>query len=130
MIALRATDGSSPTTFYSVVDPGRRLPDDADCTPAGGNFYKWKDVTPFGIETPSAFLLPGPPSVASHRYTKDYPEVMTVGAGQHRASGRSGRCREAVRCNVAEFCAEHGDRQIATAKRLSMSENARALALS
>ena len=67
MIALRASDGSSPPTFYppssTEIGDWQTTP---SCSPAGGDFYQWKDVTPFGIESPSDFLLPGPPSLTSN----------------------------------------------------------------
>ena len=57
----------------------------------GGQFYQWKDLTPFGIETPADFLLPAPPAITSNKYAKDFLEVRTVGASQQRrASGGSG----------------------------------------
>ena len=131
MIALRANDGSSPATFYlpssTEIGDWQTTP---SCTPAGGNFYQWKDVTPFGIESPSDFLLPGPPSVTSNRYTKDYREVKTVGADDSVA-------RPADRADVARlyaatspsFAVSMAARQIAAAKGLSLTENARAFAL-
>ena len=131
MIALRANDGSSPAAFYppssTQIGDWQTTP---SCTPAGGNFYQWKDVTPFGIGSPSKFLLPGPPSVTSNSYTKDYLEVKTVGADDSVA-------RPADRTDVARlyaataptFALSMAARQIAAAKGLSLTENARAFAL-
>ena len=131
MILLRSNDGSSPATFFV---PSSTLAGDwqltAACSPAGGNFYQWKDVTPFGIESPSDFLLPVPPSLTSNKYAKDYLEVKTVGA--LNSSARSTERAEVVRLYAASspsFALGMAARQIAAAKGLSLAENARAFAL-
>jgi hypothetical protein len=131
MILLRASDGSSPATFFV---PSSTLAGDwqltAACTPAGGNFYQWKDVTPFGIESSSDFLLSEPPSLTSNKYAKDYLEVKTVGAVN--SSARSAERAEVVRLYAAtspSFAVAMAARQIAAAKGLSLTENARAFAL-
>ena len=133
MTALRASDGSSPAAFFlpmsSLLGEWQTTP---SCSPAGGAFYQWKDVTPFGMTSPSDFLLPGPPALTSRRYAKDYYEVMTVGPSEHQhgSPGGSSRGSEAVRGLVAELRAQHGDAADRDgAKGLSLTENARALAL-
>jgi hypothetical protein len=131
MIALRATDGSAPPAFYlpssTLAGAWQTTP---SCSPAGGAFYQWMNVTPFGIESPSDFLLPEPPSLTSRRYTKDYREVKTVGgAGSvDRPNDRS----EVARLYAAtspSFALSVATRQIAASNRLSLAENARAFAL-
>jgi hypothetical protein len=131
MLALRASDGSSPNTFYapSPTQAGvwQTTP---SCPAAGGQFYQWKDVTPFGIRSPADFLLPAPPALASNQYTKDYLEVKTVGADDSAA-------RPADRTDVARlyaasspsFAVSMASRQIAFTNGLSLSENARGFAL-
>ena len=131
MIALRASDGSAPATFYlptsSAIGDWQTTP---SCPPAGGQFYQWKDVTPFGIEQVSDFLLPAPPALTSNKFAKDFLEVSTVGAATSTA-------RPADRTAVARlyagtspsFALSMATRQIAASRGLSMSENARALAL-
>jgi hypothetical protein len=131
MIALRATDGSSPASFFvpSSTDAGHWLMT-VGCPPAGGQFYQWKDVTPFGIEGPSAFLLPAPPALTSNHYAKDYLEVKTMGA--KNSTDRPEERTEVARLYAASsptFALSMVARQIATAKGLSLTENARALAL-
>ena len=129
MIALRATDGSAPLT---TLIPSSTLAGDYQLTTgcAAGLFYNWQNVTPFGIPNASAFLLTPPPSLGSQQYTKDYYEVMTVGSST--SPDRPADRAEVARLYAASspsFVASMATRQISTAKGLSLSENARALAL-
>jgi hypothetical protein len=135
LIALRANDGSSPPQFKT---PGPAVPGEWQATPscpvvsgvASGLFFQWQYITPFGIASARDFLLGPPPALTSNKYAKAYNEVMTVGDLNSTA-------RPPDRTTVAQFYAVTGPnmvfnsavRQIATAKGLSMSENARALAL-
>jgi PAP2 superfamily len=131
MIVLRERDGSAPPTFFV---PSSTLAGDWQTTPScpstGGQFYQWQDVTPFGIGRVSDFLLPAPPALTSNHYAKDYVEVQTVGAANSPA-------RPADRTAVARLYAASSPsfalsmvaRQIAAAKGLSSTGNARALAL-
>ncbi len=129
MIALRAADGSSP--LVSVVPTATaagayRLT--TGC--AAALFYNWQNVTPFGIEKASDFLLDSPPALASNRYAKDYLEVKTVGAST--LADRSADRAEVARLYAASspsFVLSMATRQIAEQKGTSLSENARALAL-
>ena len=54
MIALRVGDGSSPPQFYlpESTDPGvwQLTP---SCPAAGGVFFQWQNVTPFGVRSQS-----------------------------------------------------------------------------
>ena len=131
MIALRANDGSSPPTFYlpasSLAGQWQPTP---SCPPAGGQFHQWQHVTPFGIDSAADFLLPAPPSLTSNRYAKDFIEVTTMGAANSTA-------RPADRTAVARlyastsptFALSMAARQVAAARALSLSENARGFAL-
>ena len=71
MIAARANDGSSPPAFYlpSSTNPGewQLTP---SCTAAGGAFFHWQNVTPFGIRSASQFRLDPPPELAGGSYTR------------------------------------------------------------
>ena len=130
MVTLRANDGSSPNTFFV---PSSTLAGDWQATPgclSGGVLYQWKDVTPFGIESPADFLLPGPPALSSNRYAKDYLEVQTVGAANSlvRPADRTDVAR-LYAASSPSFALSAASRQIAAAKGLSLTENARALAL-
>ena len=129
MIALRLTDGSAPLT---AIIPSSTLAGDYQLTtncPAGA-FFNWQGVTPFGIPDATAYLLTPPPSLGSQQYAKDYYEVMTVGSSISPA--RTEDRAEVVRLYAASspgFVLSMATRQISMAKGLSLSENARALAL-
>jgi hypothetical protein len=129
MIALRATDGSSPLT---TIVPTSALPGEYQLTTgcSASMFYNWQDVTPFGIATAADFLLPPPHDLTSNLYTKDYAEVKSVGAST--SADRPADRTEVVRLYAAtspSFALSMAARQIAAAKGTSISENARALAL-
>jgi hypothetical protein len=135
MIALRANDGSSPAQFKV---PGPPIPGEYQATPscpvvngvAVGAFFQWQNVTPFGIQRASDFLLGPPPALASNAYAKTYNEVLTVGAADSTE-------RPQDRADVVHFYAatsptqafNQAARQVAQQQQRSLSENARALAL-
>ena len=130
MIAARANDGSALTFFLpSSSDPGewQLTP---SCTSAGGAFFNWQNVTPFGIRSGSQFRLGPPPALTSTRYTIAYDEVSTVG-------GMDSTARPQDRANVALYYAAVGAtgvfndvaRQLSVAQGKSLSENAHDLAL-
>lgn len=135
MIALRANDGSSPSTFYT---PGPPLPGSWQATPscpivngvAVGIAFQWQNVTPFGIPSASDFVSGPPPSLTSEQYAKAYNEVMTVGSIDSTQ-------RPPDRANVALFYAassptqvfNQAAEQVAVERGGSLSENARTLAL-
>jgi hypothetical protein len=135
MIALRASDGSSPLTFYT---PGPAVPGAWQATPscpapggvAVGVFFNWQNVTPFGIADAHAYLLPPPPALTSNKYAKAYNEVKEVGS-------LTSTERPQDRANVVLFYASSSPtyvfdlaaRQVAQERWHSVSENARALAL-
>ena len=135
MIALRANDGSSPPQFKV---PGPAIPGEYQATPSCpvvngikvGTLFQWQNVTPFGIERVSDFLLPPPPELTSNTYAKAYNEVLTVGSSDSVE-------RPPDRADVVLFYASSGPnlvfgealRQIAQQQQSSLSENARALAL-
>jgi hypothetical protein len=97
---------------------------------AVGIAYQWQNITPFGIRSPSDFLLDPPPALTSEEYAKAYNEVMTVG-------GINSTQRPPDRANVALFYAAASPtqvfnqvaQQVAAEQGRSLSENARALAL-
>jgi hypothetical protein len=129
MIALRATDGSAPLT---TTIPSSTVAGDYQLTTAcpAGAFFNWQHVTPFGIPDATAYLLTPPPALGSQQYTKDYYEVMTVGSSTSTA--RSADRADNSRLYAASspgFVLSMATRQISTAKGLSLSENARDLAL-
>jgi hypothetical protein len=130
MITLRLTDGSATPPLTSI--PSSTLAGDYQLTTgcAASLFFNWPSVTPFAIRSPADFLLPPPPALTSQLYSKDYYEVQTVGASGS-AAGPPDRA-EVVRLYAGtspNFALSMATRQIAAAKGLSRSENARALAL-
>ena len=131
MIALRANDGSAPPAFYlpssSLTGEWQTTP---SCTAAGGQFYQWQNMTPFGISRAADFLLPAPPSLTSNRYAKDFLEVTTMGAGNSstRPADRTAVARLYASTSPT-FALSMAARQVAAAGALSLSENARAFAL-
>jgi hypothetical protein len=131
LIALRSNDGSAPITNKL---PGPVVPGEWQATPgcpaAGGIFFNWQNVTPFGIPSAADFMPGPPPALTSNAYTKDYLEVKTVG-------GLNSTARPQDRADVARFFAVSSPSrvlnsvatQVAVAQGHSLSENARTLAL-
>jgi PAP2 superfamily protein len=131
MISLRANDGSSPPQFKV---PGPVVPGEwqatPSCSPAGGIAFQWQNVTPFGIQSVSSFLLGPPPSLTGNEYAKTYDEVVTVGSVNSTE-------RPQDRSNVALFYAAASPTQafnqaavqVAQQQGASLSVNAHALAL-
>lgn len=139
MVALRVGDGSGPPEFYAPVsvEPGvwQVTP---SCPAAGGVFFHWPKMTPFGVASDHGdqawieqFRPAPPPAITSSKYAKDYNEVKRVGGGLTNLE------RPADRADVARFFAPSSPsfvfnlaaRQVAVAQGRSLSENARALAL-
>jgi hypothetical protein len=86
LVALRTGDGSVPPAFYQPTssDAGdwQTTP---TCPPAGGILFHWQNLRPFGVESTSQFRADPPPSLTSREYTKDYAEVLRVGASDSTA---------------------------------------------
>jgi hypothetical protein len=131
MIALRATDGSGTPAFYlpTSSDPGQwQLT--PSCTPAGGAFLHWRNVTPFGIRTSDQFRSDPPPALTSNKYAKSYNAVKEVGDINSTE-------RPADRTDVARFYAMVSPvltfnptaSQVAIARGSSLSENSYTFAL-
>src|SRR6185436_6750005 len=80
MIAARANDGSAPAAFSlpASSDPGvwQLTP---SCSAAGGAFFHWRNVKPFGILSANQFRLEAPPELTGNRYARSYTEVKDVG---------------------------------------------------
>jgi hypothetical protein len=135
IIAKRANDNSAPLTISPVGPPVAgvwqiTLPTGCAATAVGGSFYNWQNVTPFAISKVQDYLLPEPPVIGSATYAKDYNEVKKVG-------GVGSTQRPADRADVARFYAASSPayvfnlaaRQASMARNLSLSKNARLLAL-
>lgn len=131
LVALRAADGSSPPAFYqpTSTEPGE-WQTTPTCPAAGGILFHWQNLRPFGVESTAQFRSGPPPSLTSRRYTKDYAELLTVGASDSTA-------RPADRAAVARLYAallavgtwNPVARALATEHPRSLTDHARALAL-
>jgi hypothetical protein len=127
MITNRAADGSSPPQFHL---PGSTVPGEwqttPSCPPAGGVFYQWGQVVPFGIPSTAPFIPPPPPAITSNQYLKDYNEVKAVGGTRTTDPADVPNFYGSISpgyllgAAAAQLSAERGD---------SLSENAWALAL-
>jgi hypothetical protein len=80
MIAERTGDGSTPAQFYVPTnsDPYEWQPTPS-CPPAGGAFFHWGNVKPFGVLSSSQFRADPPPALASEEYARDFNEVLALG---------------------------------------------------
>jgi hypothetical protein len=131
MIAARANDGAAPPEFHvpGSFDAGEWQPTPS-CPPAGGILLHWRHVTPFGVRSAEQFRADPPPALSSPRYTRDYNEVKEVGAidSPFRRPNRSDVARfyNAV---LAVATWNPAIRQVAAARRTSLSQNARIFAL-
>jgi hypothetical protein len=93
MIAERTDDGSAPAQFHMPpnADPYEWQPTPS-CPPAGGAFFHWQNVKPFGVVSSSQFRAGPPPALSSEKYARDLHEVLrhggAVGAkrSRHQAS--------------------------------------------
>jgi hypothetical protein len=131
MIALRSADGSASPAFYlpASSDPGQwQLT--PSCSPAGGAFLHWRNVSPFRIRTSDQFRSDPPPALTSNKYAQDYNEMKEVGDinSIERPADRTDVARfYAVVSPVAAF--NSAARQVASARHASLSENGRTFAL-
>ena len=131
MLAARTGDGSEIAEFYqpSSANAGewQLTP---SCPAAGGVFFHWRKVKPFGIESADQFRLDAPPALTSPRYTRDYNEVKQVGSVNSTE-------RPPDRSDVARYYASVTPvgvfnpvaRQLSAARGSTLSENARTFAL-
>ena len=140
MIALRLDDGSSPPQFYVPAsnDPGvwQLTP---SCPAAGGIFFQWQNVTPFGVPSVpgspawiARFAPDPPPALTSDRYARDYNEVKRVGNVSSDLTERPQDRADVARFYAAaspSFVFNLAARQVAVAEASTSSENARAFAL-
>jgi hypothetical protein len=101
----------TPPAFLSALDPG------------------WGSVRPFLMEEGSQFRPGPPPALNSRRYTRDFDEIEEIGS-----STSATRTQEET--DLARFWIATGPqnwnpaaRQVAIARDLTLSENARAFAL-
>ncbi len=131
VMAARENDGSETPESYlpKSTEPGEWQPT-RGCPPTGGVFLHWSKVKPFVIRRAEQFRSPPPPALNSARYARAYHEVMVNGA-------RDSTQRPPDRTLVAQVYAVFGDaglwnpvaRQLAQARRQTLTQNARTFAL-
>src|SRR6185436_5844206 len=130
ILSLRTSDGSAaaitapytpgtgagvwnptPPVFLRALDPG------------------WGSVRPFLMEDESQFRPGPPPALTSRRYTRDFDEIKEIGSST--SSTRTQEQTDLARFWVATAPQNWNPaaRQAAIARGLTLSENARALAL-
>ena len=131
VMAARSNDGATPALFYLPTSSAAgEWQTTAGCTAAGGTFYHWRNLTPFGIRSAAQFQLDEPPALKSARYARDYNEVQSMGA-------TNSTLRPQDRTDVARYFAVTSPvaiwnpvaRQLSVAAADSLSQNARVFAL-
>jgi PAP2 superfamily len=131
MIAARVNDGSeSPESYLPPSSNPGEWQLTPDCPASGGLFLHFRNVTPFVMRRGDQFRSDPPPALTSGKYTRAYQEVKDVG-------GRNSTQRPPDRTDVARLYAVLSDaalwnpiaRQLAAARRQSLSQNARTFAL-
>lgn len=128
MLAFRAGDGfEAPVAHTPGSGPGIWQPTPPAFLPA---LSPWMArLRPFTLTSPSQFRADGPPLLTSRQWAEDYNEVKAYGAA-------IGSLRTPEQTELARFWAEHPLaqysriwRELATAKELTLSENARFFAM-
>ena len=131
LIAHRLDDGAAPPAFHvpGPAEPGEWQATPG-CPPAGGVLAHWGGVAPFGIPSADRFRSDPPPPLSSPRYAHAYNEVKSVGSldSTFRPSHKADVARfyNAV---LAVATWNPAVSQVAAARRTSLAQNARLLAL-
>ena len=131
MITERTGDGSSPAQFHVPADSGPyHWQPTPGCSPAGGAFFHWSGVKPFGVVSASQFRADPPPALGGDRYARDLNEVLRLGGTA--STLRPERLAHTVRIYAAQpphqgwnFIA----RQIISRRDDDIADTARTLAL-
>ena len=128
MLANRVGDGRANTarTYPIGTTPGKWRP----VPPLSNNVFSWiGDVRPFSLNGGSQFKVPPDPPLLSAQYTAEFNEVKALGA-------QTGSTRNAAQEALANFIVVNpfspvntAFREIATAKGLSTSQQARLFAM-
>lgn len=130
IIALRATDGSSPNSSY----PGPAVPGIGEWRPtptafAEGINLQWGAVTPFLIGKAARFAPAKPPAPGSKSYKNALAEVRDLGSA-------TSSVRTADQTHIAQFFKQDAEltvneaaRQLSQSHALSLEENALLFAL-
>jgi hypothetical protein len=142
MLALRKDDGTTRDAPYIPgMGPGKWRPHPNPDPPnppianaelargyAPSVLPGWGNVTPFTLLSAAQFWLPGPPSLTSEAYAKDYNEIKSMG-------GQISQARTAEQTEIARFWFQGPRsmyqiaRTVATQRRLDAWDSARLLGL-
>jgi hypothetical protein len=128
MLAFRAGDGfEAPIAYTPGSGPGAWQPTPPAFLPA---LSPWMaQLRPFTLTSPAQFRADGPPLLKSRQWAEDYDEVKVYGAA-------IGSLRTPEQTELARFWTENPTaqysriwRDLATARGLTLSENARFFAM-
>ena len=125
ILSVRSKDGANaPDDYCPKTKPGVYVP-----TPTVMVGSTWPRMTPFALTSPSQFRAPPPISLTSSEWAANYNELKEFG-------GKNSATRSAQQTETARFWLAVGPpayhqipRQLVTAKRMSVVESARFMAL-
>jgi len=130
ILARRDADGAD-AAIIKPYTPGSRPGDWIPTPPASRPALDpgWGSVQPFLLQEGSQFRPPPPPALDSPQYTRDFNEIKEIGSATSSA-------RTPDQTDLARFWISTGPqiwnpaaRQVAIARGLTLSQNARAFAL-
>jgi PAP2 superfamily len=130
IIALRATDGSSPLTTYAGpanVGVGQYRPTPGKFAP--GIDVEWGNVKPFILTGSKQFLPVPPPPIGSDEYKKALAEVAALGEIKSTTRTEDQTHISQFYKQDAELTVNEGARLLALAHKTSLEQNALIFAL-
>ena len=130
MVALRGSDGAA-AAISTPYTPGNRSGDWNPTPPASLPALDpgWGSVRPFFLRSGSQFRPSPPPALESARYTRDFDEIKAVGSSVSviRTRDQTDLARFWIATAAQNW--NPAAREVATAQRLTLSQEARAFAL-
>jgi hypothetical protein len=136
LLALRASDGAAPAAAASPSSSpsSRATAGSTAWVPTPPGFLRaldpgWGTVTPFVLQRGSQFRPEPPPAPGSGDYSRDFLEIKEIGSA--RSPTRSQAQTDVARMWIATGPQNWNPiaRQVAIARRLPLSQNARVFAL-
>ncbi|MFG1705348.1 phosphatase PAP2 family protein [Nonomuraea sp. M3C6] len=126
MIAARQNDGAFGSQTWPVgTQPGQWRP----APPAFASDGAWVGyLKPFLIPSASMFRTSGPPSLTSHRYTRDFNEVKAIGSATSTVR-TADQTQAAIWWHDRHIAEWEIKRQLATTQRLNTLQTARMFAM-
>jgi len=130
ILALRANDGAE-AAIVAAYTPGSRPGDWIPTPPAFRSALDpgWGAVQPFFLQEGSQFRPRPPPALTSPQYTRDFNEIKKIGSSTSSTRTQDQTDLARFWISTAPQNWNPAARQVATAQGLSLSQNARALAL-